>query len=457
MNANKLVLRNLFLVTFFGFILVQSAMAGPDWEAKQKRMFEQIPVKPGDVIDKSSWEKVKNLLPGPIVDWTKKGEWTLKIGEFRYDFDYTKEWYELSDKNAGKYGIGSRKEIIDKATGKFPLFLRGMPFPDVDVKNDPDGALKLMHNNNLCLQMNGSYDNIGEPDAGALQWVGDGGYERGVNVTMQRFYYWNRPDGERPNPNRYMHSTTTVATWPFDISGTSQLYVRNLDGRDDNVYAYVPAIRRVKRLSGANRSDPFMGADSCMDDGDGFSGQIESMNWSYIGETVALCPKWKGDMQQPKVLKKNSFEAWEYFLQDGQRIGWEEKDWTGAPWAFIDATWAPREMWIIKGEPLDPYYTYAVMEMYVDKLTRLVVFNTKYNHSGEYWKMMVNLHPMSVIDGPEYKATAHAFNLNGPMVVVDDRTHHAMAMPVDNTRQMNDSPRVNPRNHTPQCLRTLTK
>ena len=56
------------------------------------------------------------------------------------------------------------------------------------------------------------------------------------------------------------------------------------------MYAYVPAIRRVKRLSGANRSDPQMGSDMTMDDSQGFAGHIESMKWTYMGKKIILKP-----------------------------------------------------------------------------------------------------------------------------------------------------------------------
>ncbi len=456
MSKKKLIMLWLLTTCLFIFI-TQNAIGASDWQEKQKQMFSQISVKPGDIIDSSNWEDSKDLLPEGIANWVKKGEWVLKIDDFKYDFDYTPEWYELSAKNKGRYGLGEVNEIIDLKTGRFPMFIRGMPFPDVDVKNDPEGATKLMHNNNLCLQMNGSYDNIGSTENGTLQWIGMGGYERAIKANMQRFYYWNRPDGEWPNPDEYMHKTVIPVTWPFDLTGTVQLYIRHLDGREDSVFAYVPAIRRIKRLSGANRSDPFLGADNCMDDADGFSGHVESMKWTYLDEKVVLCPKWEQDMRKPKIMKKNEFVAWEHYLEDGVLLGWEVEGWSGVPWAFVDASWAPREMWIIKAEPTDPYYAFGMMELYIDKLERLAVFNVKYNRAGEYWKMMVNMHPMSVIPDPKYAPTGHAFNLNGPMVVVDERTHHAMGQPIDEIRQMNDSPRVHPRSFTPQALKTRTK
>ncbi len=456
MSKKRSIILSLLTICVLLFI-TQSTIAGTDWREEQKKMFSQIPVKPGDVIDKTNWEKAKGLVPESVLNWVKKGEWTLKIAEFKYDFDYTKKFYAVSSENKSRYGLGEKKEVIDLKTGKFPMFISGLPFPNVDTKTDPDGPTKFMHNSNLCTQMNGSYDNFGEPKKGALQWIGSKGYERGVGFTMQKFYYWNRPDGERPNPNNYMWTTGLLTTWPYDLTGTATLYVRYLDGRDDMVYAYVPSIRRVKRLSGANRSDPQMGSDQCMDDTDGFSGHVESMKWTYVGEKVVLCPKWEDDMKSPRVLKKNSIGAWECYIPEGQRFGWEEPDWQGAPWAFSNATWAPRKVVILKAEPIDPYYAYGMLELYMDKKTRLAIYNIKYNRAGEFWKTLINEHPMTHIPDPKYAATANSFNLNGAMIVLDEKTHHASSTPVDETHQLADSPRVHPRSHSPQAMRTWTK
>ena len=36
-------------------------------------------VSPGDVIDKTNWQKVEGLLPLSVLDWVKKGEVTTRI------------------------------------------------------------------------------------------------------------------------------------------------------------------------------------------------------------------------------------------------------------------------------------------------------------------------------------------------------------------------------------------
>ena len=41
-------------------------------------------VVPGDVIDKTNWEKAQGLLPEPVLDWVKKGDFILDIHALKY-------------------------------------------------------------------------------------------------------------------------------------------------------------------------------------------------------------------------------------------------------------------------------------------------------------------------------------------------------------------------------------
>ncbi len=55
-------------------------------------------------------------------------------------------------------------------------------------------------------------------------------------------------------------------TAPSDIRGTSFMNWSYDDGREDSQWIYLPALRKVKRISAANKSDYFMGSDFTFDD-----------------------------------------------------------------------------------------------------------------------------------------------------------------------------------------------
>ncbi len=453
MGNKKFIMLCLLTICLFIFI-TQNALAGADWLEKQEQMFSQIPVKPGDIITASNWEKVKDLVPEPFLEHgVKTGDWILKIGEFEYDLDFDEAYQKRSARNKGKYGLGSKKEIIDLATGEFPMYVEGRPFPEVDVKNDPDGPVKIMHNKDQGVCVQGTYEGVTYPQDGTLVWVGrNGGYERGVGFVTERNYWWNRHDGEISNPRKYKHSTQLLPMWPYDLHGMATLYYRHLDGRPDSVYAYVNAIRRVKRLSGANRSDPQMGSDQTMDDAGGFNGHIESMTWTFIDEKIMLRPTWYRDAKEIRKLKKNKIGAYECDTDDQTEMGYKKAGWSGAPWAYTNLVWIPRETYVFKVVPKDPYYAYGLMEICVDKLTEQCTFNMKYTKSGEFWKYIVQSTGVATfLNGRKF------FSIDGPMSVVDIKTDHASNLNLDGNLMNWVTPRVNPRNHTPQNLRTATK
>jgi hypothetical protein len=440
------------LITCMIFFMAQNGIAGSGWQEDQKQMFSRVSVKPGDVIDKTNCEKVKDLLPEEFLNVVKKGDWILNIGEFGFDYDWDEDYYKLSAENEGRYVLGDKKEILDVKTGQPPMFIQGMPFPDIDFKTDPDAAVKFMHNRDVNNFRISAWKADDYSKWGNLMFIGRKGYERGVMFSNEIYNFWNRTGGETPNPRKLKYTNFLVSQAPFDLKGTATLYLRHLDGRADDMYVYVPAIRRVKRLSGANRSDPQMGSDQTADDWDGFGGHIESMKWTYMGKKVILKPLNRNDAKAPRELKQNKDGGWEFQTTDSCELGFMKDGWTGAPWAYVNHVWIPTEMVIIKATPLDPFYAYGDMILYFDAKSTTCAFNLKYTKAGEFWKYIV------VASGPgTWKGGQKILTINGASCVVDVKTDHASPTHQDGYPNVLDSPRVNPENHTPQNLKTATK
>jgi outer membrane lipoprotein-sorting protein len=55
-------------------------------------------------------------------------------------------------------------------------------------------------------------------------------------------------------------------TTPADVRGTSFMTFSNEDNEDDNQWIYLPALKKVKRISSGSSSDYFMGSDFTYDD-----------------------------------------------------------------------------------------------------------------------------------------------------------------------------------------------
>jgi hypothetical protein len=454
-----MMFRKLTMVTLvLGFMIafsVQSATAtDPKWREKQQARFEQIGLKPGDIIGKANWEKANGLAPPAIIEWLKKDYIEMKIAAFKYDVEADDEWINAGPKNAGKFKLDDKKNLVEAATGKPPLWVYGIPFPNLDMKDDPDGAAKFMNNRDVSVRRMGSSKQVF-----ILEWIGPDGFERELEGFWANYYYWARADGQVPNPNKRRHMDISNVLKPYDVAGTAQLTFRKLDGTEDELYAYIPAIRRVKKMSGANRSDPFMGSDVCVDDADGWSGLTNSMKWRVIGERLGLLCVVEGASERTIRMKQLPDGTWRTPPDEiGLKLGWEGKDWDRAKWAPANVVWIPRTFIVIEALPLDPYYNYGKTVYWIDKETYWINYKTIWDRAGEYWKTIIAM-PRCV----EWAGNKGVQGGGNGYIIVDEKMNHTTAAITSGMRrgreyyQEFNNPKVNPRMFTVPRLHMWSK
>jgi hypothetical protein len=373
-------------------------------------------VSPGDVVDKTNWEKVQELLPESVLNWVKKGDFILKVEALNYQ---PKEyWPEAAvrsfETNKGKYRLDEEGLIVDAATGKTPEHLEGIPFPDVDTA-DPRAAYRLMYNRFFYQYTlgNGFFPM-------KVFWVGRGGYERELQAAFWVYPMVGYPAAAKEdNSNLFEKLSMVQVLAPYDIAGTNVLTWRYLDDKQDMTYTFVPAIRRVRRMSPANRSDAFLGTDMCMDDTSGYDGKIAAVDWMPVKKREALVPFMD---QEPQPLVQNAKKEWlSTNTVKEMTYGFQSKDWQGAPWAPTNVIWVKREVLVLEFKPRDPYYNYGIQSLWVDTDVPFVVYyKVITDRADKYWKTIVL--SWSGFEGPQQQMR----NFRSPMMVaVDDRSDHA--------------------------------
>ena len=280
---------------------------------------------PGTVIDKTNAEQAQGLIPDPVLNWVKKGDGSMTVGELPYNPDDflpppAKAYLES---NKGKYDVDAEGLIVDLKTGKLPEFIDGMPFPEIDPA-DPNAGEKIMYNKHYYSYAVGP---IQVPFQ--VSWVGrKTGFEREIIMDYWTYLLDGYPPArEESNPENVEMHSLIIALAPYDIKGTNILLWRYRNDRLDSTFAYVPAIRRVRRMSPANRSDSFLGSDFCVDDAWGYGGKINTFNWKLIEKKDQLIPFIAGP---PIKLTKNDVGEWvshsgdrtiTYGYQDGRVAG----------------------------------------------------------------------------------------------------------------------------------------
>ncbi len=133
--------------------------------------------------------------------------------------------------------------------------------------------------------------------------------------------------------------------------------------KDDDVYAYIPAIRRVRRFTGSDVQDPLVGTDVITDDFACWYQKINpKMTFKSLGVKNFLTPvRWKTQ----KIRKVNPF----FVPEEGQK-------------------WEIRPLAVLEVNINDPNYVYSKRVLYVDKEDGLftIYYSQMYDQQGRLFR-----------------------------------------------------------------------
>ena len=322
--------------------------------------------KPGEVITKHNAEQIKGMVAEGVM-------WSVINGMDMTIVPYEKiampaAYLEATEKYGSQTSLGGQNEIENWVAGK--------PFPVID-SNDPSAPVKIMYN-----FQNTHYfsDDLGlhlvDADTGSLYVDAKGA--RHYNVERHFVADWLRvfqfqgrlhhPPAPvfEPNPDEtFRKSGLYPLIEPFDLKGVGGISYRYIDlVRQDDTWLYLPFLRRVRRLSSAQRSDALFGQDIDVDSYGGYAGQIPWFDWKLIGEKPMLASL-HGKNLPPKPCEK-----------DGGMTFCEH--WEVRP-----------SVYIIEGTPKVSNYAYSKRVIFVDKETNFIIYSDLYDKAGELWKVVM--------------------------------------------------------------------
>lgn len=349
-------------------------------EMEQKRQAE-VGLRAGDTLSRQNGALAEGLLPSEILDAYKRGDWTNKIADWPDGkMVHEKEFDEGTKANAENLTVDASGGIVDKRTGRQPERIIGFPFPKIEP-GDANAGVKVYWN--YLYQ----YFNVGNSKNFVdLVWVSRTGVDRVSTQEVYFLYY----DGQKPkyepspNPLNLLEQFIAISTSPADLYGTTALDWRYRDsGKRDSVWAYVPALRRIRALSPSNRSDGFLGSDMSQDDGPFFDGKAEDFTWKLVGETEMFRIADPYSLRGETEVTPLPDGGWRAHFKPGPIAGFEDPSWKGVPWAPEGPVLAKRRMWIVEAVPKDKYYLYGKIQLYIDKETFEGAWNRKFSWTGE--------------------------------------------------------------------------
>jgi hypothetical protein len=333
-------------------------------------------------LDANNWQEGKDLLPEPVVKRLQKGEYwfsVVPVDPQKFKQNYSQAFWDATEANRGKYDLDSKAcGLKDKATGKIPEFVFGMPFPAID-KGDPQAGCKIAWNFTFAGTQGG-----GGGATFTLNGVDTGGQFRRVKAFIHQQGFQGRHFGPiKDNPENLFGQGVGGALEPLDVEGVSLLTKRYWDWESqDAIWAYVPSTRRARRVNAASRSDPVAGLDIFADDLNCYGGKVEYYEWKVVGEGNILAP-----VLSPYPFKSKSVSPTRQTIETPyMSAGYEKPGSKGAPWWVQEnLSFIPRPVWIVEGKSSDPYYNFGKVIMYFDKEMYRIYWKLVHNRAGEYF------------------------------------------------------------------------
>jgi len=331
-------------------------------------------------VGADNWQSAEGLLPAEFLELYRKGEFRHPVGTFNVDRLADDPVFRAAiDANEGRYDLSADGTIIERESGKPTEYVYAWPFPEIDPA-DPQAALKIVWNYYYTIYYGGNSHYRAD-----LQWISRRGLDRAIQVdSFVKHYQGQHPRfREADQGDDLLTQTLANVLGPADVAGVVSLSWRYRDaGKRDSVWTYVPAMRRVRQVSPANRSDGFLGSDMTQDDGAYFDGKVQDFTWKLVGEQDLLVLFDKLSFEQKAQLTRLPEGGWRMQIPAGPRVGFQIPDWKGVAWCPIQEVLVRRPHWVIEAVPKDPYYLFGKLVLRFDKEIFLGSYSSKYDWKG---------------------------------------------------------------------------
>jgi hypothetical protein len=345
---------------------------------------------PGTVINSKNWSTYKDCFSeGVQYFWNGAGFWKMPddveihVGP-KHEFTLPKPYVETTEK------YGGQARLVKQPDGRYVLdnYVAGFPFP---TPSGPDKGTEIAANITYRFA---AYAVAGFPDAGAgsapfytKDRFGNWAVETVDYLYRHLAYNW-APDISRTDSsaNGAWYSEWLMVETPEQSKYTAVLtlfWQNNLKDEDD--YAFVPALRRSLRLSSAARCSPLLGSDMVKDDQRvGWNGGVGKFDGEFIREQPLLT-----------LVDMNPQASGKFPEEYDGTLGWPKPSW---------GTWEPRDAWVINVHriaALNPGYCYGKRIMYVDKQYYQTLAEDIYDSNMKLWKVVwVGLAPGQYLSSP---------------------------------------------------------
>jgi hypothetical protein len=371
---------------------------------------QTIPV--GTSITLANWQQYKQFMPMSMVAaYSQSYGWKVGPGpEYTVVIGPT-ESFKMPNgpsKATEKYAGQAQLKSVPDGTYTLVGYGSGVPFPR---PSGPNIAYQIVYNVwtgfvPARLRYFDPSDQIDRFKNHYVQMVDVMGWR--LSHNSDEAYPENPPFGKG-----YLEGTRFFLMAPEQVKYTTQVALLPDDPlKVQEIYVFLPSLRRSLRLSSAARCSPILGSDFVQDDNsDGTWIQPPHFKMALLGEKKIM------------ALMRSNLDA---FYNDKN---WDKNGVAQWPTPVV-GMWELRDEYIVDITPMPSLggYCYGHKVMFVDKETWNETWIDNYDAQGKYWKgemIYIKPHPLNTGEVYIYRGT------NSEAMVDFQNTHATTSRPTD--------------------------
>ncbi|MEL0083599.1 MAG: DUF1329 domain-containing protein [Gammaproteobacteria bacterium] len=263
------------------------------------------------------------------------------------------------------------KASINPETKALEGHVSGMPFAEIDA-NNPDDGIKVAYN-----FMRGSWyaDSV---DYNPMYFAiidGEKGFEREQHWRFARLLTTGRTAQPHQLEDDVIKYEVVLNKYPDDTRGLGIVTVSYDDARLPDVYAYIKAVRRVRRLSSRAWADPLTATDLLNDESFGMAVDPAWYDdWKLVGKRWIL-----GSAHSTINVSLEAETAEDRFPMI---------DMENAPYWNVLDDWEPREVYVVEATPPKGHLLSKKVQYYdTEPYSPMLHWQEFYDKKGELWRV----------------------------------------------------------------------
>jgi hypothetical protein len=338
-------------------------------------------IAPGTKITPANWQQYKQFMPiGLQLIYSGKYQWKVPDGP-----DYVVEvGPTVSIPKPKKYAEDTEKynqtKLVPAGTGGYNVanYQAGEPFPN---PGGPLAGYQLLFDNYYQYQpavLLNSYDEMLQDQYMNRSTLDTIEVQTNLGHVSDVGYPTVRPDAH----GAYLAIFNEVLL-PEQSKYTTQLaIIRDDPNLPQEIYVFLPSLRRSLRLSSAARCSPILGTDFVTDDNRGFSGLVTQFTATYLGHKRIL------NLMHMDADKRHDLANWNL---SPTMLGWPKP---------LLGKWELRDTYIFNLQPVpsNSSYCYGSKVLYMDAETQTLLFGDIYDKDQHIWKGFTNFYTVIPIN-----------------------------------------------------------